>query len=76
MADLGMPRDAHLAWARARALEYLDRGDFPNAVSSMTSDLGKHPAFCSLAYETLFAIGLMATRFGAEEVRHWIEGFK
>ena len=38
-----MTRKEHLEWCKARALEYLDRGDIQNAVTSMMSDLGKHP---------------------------------
>jgi Tfp pilus assembly protein PilF len=37
-----MNRDEHLAWCRERALEYLNRGDYQNAVTSMLSDLAKH----------------------------------
>ena len=35
--------DEHLIWAKARAHEYLDRGDNVNAMTSMLSDLQKHP---------------------------------
>jgi hypothetical protein len=38
-----MTRDEHLAWAKKRALEYLDAGDPSQAFTSMLSDLGKHP---------------------------------
>jgi NADH:ubiquinone oxidoreductase subunit E len=35
--------DEHLIWAKARAHEYLDRGDKISAMISMLSDLQKHP---------------------------------
>ena len=37
-----MTRAEHLAWCKERALEYCDRGDTENALTSMFSDLGKH----------------------------------
>ena len=36
-------RAEHLAWCKARALEYVDRGELNQALASFTSDLGKHP---------------------------------
>ena len=36
-----MTRAEHIDWTKARALEYLDRGEAANAVSSFTSDLNK-----------------------------------
>jgi len=38
-----MNRAEHLAWAKGRALEYADKGETANAMSSPTSDLNKHP---------------------------------
>lgn len=34
-----MDRAEHLAWAKARALEYVARGELANAIASMASDL-------------------------------------
>lgn len=39
----GPSRADHLAWAKQRALEYVDAGDTQNAFTSLISDLGKHP---------------------------------
>ena len=36
-------RAEHLAWCKRRALEYLDAGDGDQAITSMMSDLNKHP---------------------------------
>lgn len=37
------PHDVHLDWCKTRAREYMDRGDYGQAITSMMSDLGKHP---------------------------------
>ena len=70
------PRAAHLAWCKARALEYVEQGDTNQAFSSMASDLGKHD-------ETAGHIGIqlgMAQMMGGmlsspAEMRKFIEGF-
>lgn len=38
-----MTREEHLEWCKQRAREYLDAGDIKNALTSMMSDLEKHP---------------------------------
>ena len=38
-----MTREEHLQWCKDRALIYVDSGDMRMALTSMTSDLGKHP---------------------------------
>jgi len=66
-----MTRAAHLAWAKARALEYVEAGKCADAVASLLSDLGKH--------EETRSLDLMreAVRVGQskdpERVRRWIE---
>jgi hypothetical protein len=35
--------EEHLAWCKARALEFVDENKLNEAWMSMTSDLGKHP---------------------------------
>jgi len=71
-----MTRLEHLAWAKERALEYVEHGDLKNAVTSMTSDLLKHEGF---DYETtmfLATVGMMdAAKGDTGAVRHWVEGF-
>jgi len=71
-----MTRDEHLAWAKGRALEYLDAGDVVNALASMASDLTKHP---ETAYGNthLMAVGMLYARNrDLDGVRRWIEGFR
>lgn len=66
-------RQEHLDWCKARAREYLDRGEHVNAVKSMLSDLSKN-------HETVdcLALGgmLMLTAVRSpDEARRFIEGF-
>lgn len=69
-------RNEHLAWAKARATEYLDRGDIRNAVTSMMSDLSKHDDFTGPTYDMLNRLGMMELMAGNQPgVRRWIEGF-
>lgn len=69
-------RADHLAWCKQRALEYVDRGDFGNAIASMCSDLNKHPD--TIGHQGM-TLGIMLARGGfmndGHEVRKWIEGF-
>lgn len=66
-------RDAHVAWCKARALEYVALDDLPAAVASMTSDLGKHEACAPTAAEA--RDGFQAALDGPEAVRRWINSF-
>jgi hypothetical protein len=72
---LGMTRDEHLAFCKRRALEYLDAGELVNAVTSMGSDLGKHPETKQNSLLLLLG-GLYAADGDATGVRRWIEGFR
>ena len=71
-----MTRAEHLQWAKDRALEYADKGDVANAVSSMTSDLRKHPETADhsgLMLMSMLAVSGQFRRPG--ELRKFIEGF-
>jgi hypothetical protein len=70
-----MDRAEHLSWAKARALEYLDKGALPQAVASLVSDLNKHEAFRGPAYQALLMVGMLEANRGPNAVRRWIEGF-
>jgi hypothetical protein len=63
-------RAAHLAWAKPRALEYVDRGEWSNAIASMISDLSKHREL-----QRHPGILLVMACSDAETTRHWIEEF-
>lgn len=70
-----MTRDEHLAWAKKRALEYLDAGDVVNAITSMGSDLEKHPEL--KPNSSLLMLGLIYARdYDYAGARRWIEGFR
>jgi hypothetical protein len=66
-------RNEHLAWCKKRALEYLPR-DPLNAMTSMMSDLSKHPELKNHA-----GLEIAPMFYGAhndpDAVRRWIEGF-
>jgi hypothetical protein len=68
-------REEHLEWCKERARKYLDAGDLLNAVTSMGSDLDKHPEMgCNPA---LLMVGAMYAQTGnTADVRRWIEGFR
>ncbi len=71
-----MTRDEHLAWAKRRALQYLDAGDLPEAFTSMASDLSKYQDFRKPVYTTLNELGLLyLVNHDAPGLRRWIEGF-
>lgn len=71
-----LTRTEHLAWCKRRALEYLDLGEPQTAITSMMSDLKKHPGTaCSV--DGLSALALWhAAQGGTESVRRFIEGFQ
>lgn len=71
-----MTRDEHLAWAKRRALAYLDdEFDLSNAFTSMASDLSKHPELKKIG-EMMFPIGMLyVVNRDARQLRAWIEGF-
>jgi len=70
-----MQRDEYLALAKQRALAYLDRGDLPNALTSMESDLAKHPDLKHINAQ-IGSLGLIyVLNADSGSMRRWIEGF-
>jgi hypothetical protein len=69
-------RTEHLAWAKQRALAYVDAGDLQGAFASLASDLNKHPETANPQVQA-FGLGLlMGGHLGTPaEMRRWIEGF-
>jgi hypothetical protein len=69
-------RAEHLAWCKQRALEYVNRGDLPNAFASMTSDLNQHQ---ETQGHPAIQLGMMLQIGGhlstQSEMRKFIEGF-
>jgi hypothetical protein len=71
-----MSRKDHLAWCKTRALEYVDAGELKNAVSSMLSDMTKHPETNSPALGVLMLSAMKDVANGdTAAVRRWVEGF-
>lgn len=71
-----MTREEHLAWCKQRALEYIDRGQINEGLTSMMSDMNKHdetraPALDQLTVG-LMMIGALSTR---EAARKHINGY-
>ena len=71
-----MTRAEHLRWAKDRALEYADRGDMPNAIASLGSDLSKHPETENHSgMELMMMLALGGHLNSPGEMRKFIEGF-
>ena len=69
-----MTRAEHLAWAKERALEYVDAGELGSAHASLTSDLRKHPELRDHPAPELWMLGALAGGMDtAGEVRRFIE---
>jgi hypothetical protein len=65
----------HVRWCKQRAREYLDMGRPQDALSSMISDMNKHPGTAETMAK-LAVVGMMELQQrGADGVRHWIDGF-
>jgi hypothetical protein len=69
-------RAEHLAWCKQRALECADRGEVAYAMSSLISDLGKHPETAGHSGIELMTMLAMTGEFERPgELRKFIEGF-
>jgi len=69
-------REEHLEWCKQRARDYLKAGDIPNAITSMLSDLGKHPD-TRLDDPFLPMVGMLAARDNdLAAAERFIEGFR
>lgn len=56
--------------------EYVDNGDLPNAMASLTSDLRKHPETANHAgVELMMMLALGGHLNTATDLRKYIEGF-
>jgi hypothetical protein len=68
-----MTRAKHLAWAKARALDYADRQDMHMALASVISDLGKHAGWAGQLLALSRAGMLAAIDPDPGAMRRWIE---
>ena len=67
-------RAEHVRWCKQRAREYLQQGNTAEAVTSMLSDLGKHPETERLA-GAMAMLGLFTIGRSPGEAQDFIEGF-
>jgi hypothetical protein len=71
-----MNRQEHLAWCKQRALEYVDSGDLAQALTSMISDLNKHPETKgNVGIELGVGLSLVGALSTSSDMRRFIEGF-
>lgn len=71
-----MTRDEHIAWAKGRALEFVEQGALGDAFASMASDLSKHDATRAHPAIPLGTRLLLAGQLSSPaQMRDFIEGF-
>ena len=74
-------QESHSAWAKKRALAYLERGDLQNAIASIISDLSKPGVGRPNPHERSPLPGMLGANLLADpeldekKVREFIEGF-
>jgi len=74
----GGMEENHTAWAKKRALEYVDRGQLKEAIDSMVSDLNKDASQPKEQIMMAVMMGLSLRNrpdLTEKEVRDFIEGF-
>jgi hypothetical protein len=69
-----MTRTEHLAFAKARALEYVKHGQLDEAINSMASDLNNSPDFGTTGLAFL-VMAIHMEQKTPESVTKWIKGF-
>jgi hypothetical protein len=71
-----MDRDEYLAICKKNAMEYFNDGDLANAVTSMLSDLSKHPELKGIG-EKMAPVGMMfLINYDERGIKGFIEGFR
>ena len=74
-----MTRSEHLEWCKKRAREYVARGELLDAVTSMMSDLSKHPETTNSTTGIMAQLGVFtavqAQNGDRDAVVRFIEGF-
>ena len=72
-----MNREDHLAWAKARAMEYVNRGQLTDAFASLASDFDKHPELAHHPHMLVGAQMLVAGLLDSPmKMSEWIEGWR
>lgn len=74
-----MTREEHMQWCKDRAMKYVESGDLLEAVTSMMSDMEKHPETKLAPDSILSQLGMLtamdATRGDRAAVVRYITGF-
>jgi hypothetical protein len=72
-----MTRSEHLQWCKDRALKYVESGDLNEAVTSMLSDLSKHPETSAASGGILAQLGMFELMINPtrQSITRYIEGF-
>lgn len=72
-----MGRDEHLKLCKQRAMKYVEVGDFNNAVTSMLSDLSKHPETEASSKGVLAQLGIFELLHSPtrEKITKYVQGF-
>lgn len=71
-----MTRAEHLAWCKQQALEYIDRGEIQDGITSMISDMSKHPQTENPSLNRLTMMLLIGGHLSTpEEARKHINGY-
>ena len=73
METTEVTREQHLQWCKDRAMEYVREGNLPEAVTSMISDLGKHPE--TVPKGALSMLGMLALQQAANGDRAGVERY-
>lgn len=72
-----MTRAEHVRWCKDRAMEYVNQGDLLNGVTSMMSDMEKHPETAMKG--PLAMLGMLALQQAQsgdrDGVERYIKGF-
>lgn len=71
-----MTREEHLAWAKQRALEFVDLNQIPKAIASITSDLSKHPETVMARTQVVELMRMVLADTDNAAVRKFIEELK
>lgn len=67
-------RAEHLEFAKKRALEYVDRGDYDGAMTSFISDLGNHPELAGHPVGELMLMHAVTGNLNERNARQLITG--
>lgn len=71
-----MNRSEHLQWCKDRAMEYINRGDVQQGITSFMSDMDKHNETANHSALQLMAMMMFSGQLSsASEAGKFIQGF-